>query len=50
MEKLKMKAYYPAILICLVILVIAGSYFVYTAYLPPEDLRQNQHKDPGSTL
>ncbi|MFA4849859.1 MAG: hypothetical protein WC626_09050 [Methanoregula sp.] len=50
MEKLKMNHYYPVILICLVILVIAGSYFVYHAYLPPEDLHQNQPQDPGSTL
>ncbi len=50
MEKLKMNAYYLAVLVCLVILVIAGSYFVYHAYLPPEDLRQNQQQDPGRTL
>ncbi len=39
-----------AILICLVILVIAGSYFVYNAYLPPEVLRKNPQQDPGYTL
>ena len=50
MEKLKINAYYLAVLVCLVILVIAGSYFVYHAYLPQEDLRQNQQQDPGITL
>ena len=45
MEKLKMNPYYPAILICLIILVLAGSYLVYTTYLPPEKLNQNV---PGS--
>jgi hypothetical protein len=39
MEKLTVNAYHLAIL---VILVIVGSYFVYHAYLPPEDHRQNQ--------
>jgi predicted secreted protein len=47
MEKLKLKAYYLAVFVCLVILVIAGSYFVYYTYHPGEDLRQNV---PGSTL
>lgn len=45
----KMNAYYLAALICLVILAIAGSYFVYHAYFPPDDLRQNQQQDPGRT-
>ncbi len=41
---------YLAILSCLVILVIVGSYFVYNAYLLPEDLRQNQQQDPRRIL
>jgi len=41
-----MNAYYPAILICLVILVLAGGYVVYSVYLPSGDLNQ---KVPGST-
>jgi predicted secreted protein len=45
MKKLKMNAYYLAVLVCLVILVIAGSYFVYKAYHPSETLRQNQQQD-----
>jgi hypothetical protein len=50
MEKLKMNAYYPAVLVCLVILVIAGWFFVYHAYLLPGDLRQNQSQDSQLTL
>lgn len=50
MKKLKMNAYYLVILVCLVILVIAGSFFVYNAYLPPEDLRQNLQQDPWRTI
>jgi len=46
MEKLKILA----VLVCLVILVIAGSYFVNHAYLPPEDHRQDQRQDTGHTL
>jgi hypothetical protein len=45
MEKWKIRAYYPLILVCLVILVIAGSYLVYPASLPSEDLRQNLLQD-----
>jgi hypothetical protein len=45
-----MNVRYQAALVCLVILVIAGSFFVYNAYLPPEDLRQNQTQDPGHTI
>jgi len=40
MEKLKMNAYHLAAMVCFVILLIAGIYVVYHAYLPPEDLRQ----------
>jgi hypothetical protein len=47
MEKLKINAYFQAVL---VIVVIAGWYFFYNAYLPPEDLRQNQQGDPGRNL
>ena len=36
------------ILICLVILIITGSFVVCHTYLLPEDLRQNQPQDPGS--
>lgn len=43
-----MNANYLAALVCLVILVIAGSFFVYTTYFPPEDLHQNQTQNPGS--
>lgn len=50
MEKIKINAYNLSILVCLVILVIAGSFFVYNAYIPPEDLRHNQQQDPGRTL
>ena len=46
MEKFKINAYYLAILICLIILVLAGSYVVYTTYLPPENLNPEV---PGST-
>jgi predicted secreted protein len=49
-KKIKKNPYYPMILICLVILVIAGSYFVYYAYLPPGDLHQNQQEDTGRSL
>lgn len=45
-----MNPYYPAILICLVILVIAGSYLVYTTYLHSEDLHQIQSQDFGRPL
>jgi hypothetical protein len=44
MEKLKLNKNYPAILICLVFLVIVGSYVVYNVYLLPEDLHQNQQQ------
>ena len=50
MEKVKMNAYYLATLTCLAILVMAGSYFVYHAYLPLEDFRQNQSQDFQITL
>ncbi len=50
MEKIKLNARFLAVLACLVILVIAGSYFFYYVYLPPEDLPQNQLLDPGITL
>jgi predicted secreted protein len=49
-KKIRLKPYYPAILICLVILVIAGSYFVYMKYLPSENLRQNQQQNPEHTI
>jgi hypothetical protein len=49
MEKLKMNVYYPVILICMVILVIAGSYAIYQTYLPSEELRQDQTQDIPST-
>ncbi|MEI7857693.1 MAG: hypothetical protein WCH85_09340 [Methanomicrobiales archaeon] len=49
MRKLKMSASYQAVLVCLVILVVAGGYFVYNVYLPPGDLRQNQPQDIQST-
>jgi hypothetical protein len=38
MEKLKLKVYYPAAFVFLVVLVIAGSYFIFNAHLPPGDL------------
>ncbi len=47
MEKLKINAHLPAVLVCLGILVIAGSFFVYTIYFPQENFRQNR-QDPGS--
>jgi hypothetical protein len=51
MEKLKLNANYLLILTCLVILVLAGSYGVYTTYFPPEDLNPEvpgSTQDPGS--
>ncbi|MFZ1127688.1 hypothetical protein [Methanoregula sp.] len=45
MEKLKINAYYLAVLVYLVILVIAGSYFVYNTYRPSENLHQDQQQD-----
>jgi hypothetical protein len=50
MEKLKMNAYHLAALVCMVILVLAGSYFVYHTYLPQEDLRQNQSQNLQLTI
>jgi len=50
MQKLKMNAYHLAVLVCLVILVIAGSYTVYITYLSPGFLNQNPSQDPGRTL
>ena len=51
MEKGKINAYTLAILICLVILVLAGSYVVYTTYLPLENLNPEvpgSMQNPGS--
>ena len=51
MKKLKMNTHILAVLICLGILVLAGSYVVYTTYLPSEKLNQNvpgSTQDPGS--
>ncbi len=51
MEKLNLHSYYPVILICLVILVFAGSYVVYTKYLPSEKADKNvlnSRDDPES--
>jgi predicted secreted protein len=45
MEKLKINAHYLAVLVCLVILVSAGSYFIYNAYHPSEKLHQTQQQD-----
>jgi predicted secreted protein len=50
MEKLKMNVYYPAILVGLGILVLAGSYVVYHTYLLSEDLRVNESEYPGSPI
>jgi hypothetical protein len=50
MEKPKMNPYYPAALVCLVILLIAGSYVVYHAYLPQGNLRQDQLQDLQLTI
>ena len=47
MEKLKMNVNYLAIIIGLGIFVLAGSFFVYTAYLPSENLLRNQLTDPS---
>jgi len=45
MEKLKINSKYLAFFLCLVILVLAGSYVVYTTYLPSENLKPEV---PGS--
>lgn len=45
-----MNAYYPVVVIFLLIMVIAGSFFVYHANLLPEDLRQPQQQNPGQIL
>ena len=42
MKKLKMNTHILAVLICLGILVLAGSYVVYTTYLSSEKLNQNK--------
>jgi hypothetical protein len=44
------KTHYLVILICLVVLGLAGFHFVYYQYLWPEDLRQNQLQNPGSPI
>ena len=44
-----MNVYNPVILICLVILAIAGSYAIYQTYLPSEKLRKNESEDIQST-
>jgi hypothetical protein len=54
MEKLKTNAYYPVILICLVILVIAGCYGIYNMYYHPENhlnnlTHDNRHLPPPGT-
>lgn len=52
MEKLKINANYLAFLICLIILVIVGSYVVYSTYFPSEDFRKNHRQTlpPASIL
>ena len=48
MKKMKMNVYYLAILICLVILVIAGTSYAYIRYLPLAGPSENQSQDiPG---
>ena len=42
MKKIKISTHYLIIIICVFILVIAGSIFVYHTYLLPEHFRQNQ--------
>jgi len=49
MKKLKITVSYPVILICLILLIIAGSYAIYQTYLPSEELRQNESEDIHST-
>ena len=48
MEKLKINDHHLAVMVCLIILVIAGSFFTYTMYFAPENLRHDQQQDPGS--
>ena len=45
MEKLKISSKYLAFFLCLVILVLAGSYVVYITYLLPGDTHRNQSQD-----
>jgi hypothetical protein len=45
MEKLKINSKYLAFFLCLVILVLAGSYVVYATYLLPGDSHRNQPQD-----
>jgi len=49
MKKEKIKANYPAALIGLVVLIVAGSYIVYTLYIPPGNFIQNQSRDVQPT-
>jgi len=49
MEKLKINSKYLVFFLCLVILVLAGSYVVYITYLPAGDTHRNQSQDLQQT-